>query len=365
MIMTGIGRSYGAITVLNAIPAGIGATIGTELKTVALFSEMPDSDQKTVIIRNGLPDSFSDGHSGLRDDQDCLRTVPSSAAPDLRTVPSSAAPDPGTVPSSAAPDPGTVPSSERPDDRTAKVCVENAYAFSGIPCPSGYILEIGSEIPASRGLKSSSSVCNAVLEAVFDEISRKHGAENPKLPEDPVSLIRLGVDCARQAGVTVTGAFDDACGCHLGGFVMTDNREDRLLFRRPYFGDFDVVIAVPGKMIRKTELPTEKMKAAAGRSLEIASIAVVRPFDALTKNGGLIAEILGEDNSAAEKALSLGAFAAGMSGTGPAVAFLLEKGTAYDFIEKIGKYAGPDVTFLITGVRNSPGVTENGPRRSF
>lgn len=342
MIMTGIGRSYGAITVLNAIPAGIGATIGTELKTVALFSEMPDSDQKRVVIRNGLPDSFSDDHSDPRDDQDCLRTVPADA-PDLRTV----------------------PSSERPDDRTAKVCVENAYAFSGIPCPSGYILEIGSEIPASRGLKSSSSVCNAVLEAVFDEISRKHGAENPKLPEDPVSLIRLGVDCARQAGVTVTGAFDDACGCHLGGFVMTDNREDRLLFRRPYFGDFDVVIAVPGKMIRKTELPTEKMKAAAGRSLEIASIAVVRPFDALTKNGGLIAEILGEDNSAAEKALSLGAFAAGMSGTGPAVAFLLEKGTAYDFIEKIGKYAGPDVTFLITGVRNSPGVTENGPRRSF
>ena len=345
--MTGIGRSYGAITVLNAIPAGIGATIGTELKTIALFSEMPDSDQKTVIIRNGLPDIFSDifsdDHSDPHGDPDCLRTVPSADAPDLRTV---------------------LPA-ERPDDRTAKLCVENAYAFSGIPCPPGYILEIGSEIPASRGLKSSSSVCNAVLEAVFDEISRKHGAENPKLPEDPVSLIRLGVDCARQAGVTVTGAFDDACGCHLGGFVMTDNREDRLLFRRPYFGDFDVVIAVPGKMIRKTELPTEKMKAAAGRSLEIASIAAVRPFDALTKNGALIAEILGEDNSIAGKALSLGAFAAGMSGTGPAVAFLLEKGTAFDFIDMIGKYVGPDVTFLITQTRNSPGVTENGSRTSF
>ena len=49
-----------------AIPAGIGATIGTELKTIALFSEMPDSDQKTVIIRNGLPDIFSDIFSVLR-----------------------------------------------------------------------------------------------------------------------------------------------------------------------------------------------------------------------------------------------------------------------------------------------------------
>lgn len=40
---------------------------------------------------------------------------------------------------------------------------------------------------------------------------------------DLIDLIHLGVKCAREAQVTVTGSFDDACGSGFGGFVMTDN----------------------------------------------------------------------------------------------------------------------------------------------
>ena len=47
--MKGHGRSYGAISVMNAIPCGIGSTIGIELTTDVEFS---DSD--TIFYAEGL-----------------------------------------------------------------------------------------------------------------------------------------------------------------------------------------------------------------------------------------------------------------------------------------------------------------------
>lgn len=45
--MKGHGRSYGAISVMNAIPCGIGSTIGIELTTDVEFS---DSDTTTITL---------------------------------------------------------------------------------------------------------------------------------------------------------------------------------------------------------------------------------------------------------------------------------------------------------------------------
>ncbi len=46
--MTGIGMSYGAISVMNAIPCGIGSTIGINLRTKAEFS--PADKTKIVLL---------------------------------------------------------------------------------------------------------------------------------------------------------------------------------------------------------------------------------------------------------------------------------------------------------------------------
>ena len=40
---------------------------------------------------------------------------------------------------------------------------------------------------------------------------------------DDLELVKLGVDAAFDAKVTVTGAFDDACASYFGGAVITDN----------------------------------------------------------------------------------------------------------------------------------------------
>ena len=50
--MTGIGVSYGAVSVMNAIPCGIGSTIGIDLKTEAVF----DISDKTEIVLVGRPE---------------------------------------------------------------------------------------------------------------------------------------------------------------------------------------------------------------------------------------------------------------------------------------------------------------------
>ena len=264
--MTGTGRSHGAITVINAMPCGIGATIGVGLETRATFST--GGDGRTVSIMND----------------------------------------------------------ESEDSTMARICVRRAYEQAGVEEPEAWTLETDSEIPVSRGLKSSSTACNAIIRAVFDEL--EYGM-------DPVDLIRLGVACAREAKVTVTGSFDDACGSGLGGLVMTDNTSDRIISGRDVDPQ-DVVIYVPRFKIRKTGLPLEKLRSTAPDLRRVIGIAMDRPYEAMTLNGRIISAVSDVDNSIAEKAVSMGALGAGMSGSGPAVAIVVGRGDGPSFAADMG-----------------------------
>lgn len=261
-----IGRSHGAITVINAMPCGIGATIGVDLWTKADFTT--SGKGHVVTISNDVSE----------------------------------------------------------DDTMARICVRRAYEEAGVDEPVDWTLRTESEIPVSRGLKSSSTACNAILRAVMSEIGYEM---------DPVELIRLGVTCAREAHVTVTGSFDDACGSGLGGLVMTDNRKDEIVSRRD-IEDLDVVIHVPRFKIRKTGLPLDRLHEVAPGIQEAIDIAMDDPFKAMTMNGRIISSASDVDNSLAERAMSLGALGAGMSGSGPAVAIVVDKGNGRDFAEELG-----------------------------
>lgn len=274
--MTSEGRSHGSITVINAMPSGIGATIGVSLETVARFT--PSGEGRTVRIANDAGE----------------------------------------------------------DTTMASICVRRAYETAGIAEPEGWLLETSSQIPVSRGLKSSSSACNAILRAVMGEIG---------FSMDQVDLIRLGVECAREAKVTVTGSFDDACGCGLGGLVMTDNRRDEILDRRD-IDAYDVVISVPRFKIRKSTMPVEALRAAASELQSAIDIAMDDPFAAMTMNGRIISRVHGVDNSVADRAMSMGALGAGMSGSGPAVAIVVPKGDGASFASDMG--LDPEETILTT-----------------
>ncbi len=261
----GVGRAHGAITVINAMPCGIGATIGVDLDTEARFSV--EGGSRTVRI--------------VDDDSE--------------------------------------------DTSMAEICVRRAFEHAGMEEPEGWVLETRSEIPVSRGLKSSSTACNAILRAVLQETD---------VEMDPVDLIRLGVECAREAHVTVTGSFDDACGSGLGGLVITDNTRDEIIGRRD-IEECDVIIHVPKFKIRKVGLPLDKLRSVADEIRGAIDITMDDPFGAMTMNGRIISRVSGVDNSIAEKALSLGALGAGMSGSGPAVAIVVGKGEGEGFAKEL------------------------------
>ena len=90
------------------------------------------------------------------------------------------------------------------------------------PPKSGVHIVTRSEIPIASGLKSSSAAANAAVLALVEALD---------VELEPLDIVKLGVLAARRAGVTVTGAFDDACASFFGGLVFTDNEHDVLLKR--------------------------------------------------------------------------------------------------------------------------------------
>ncbi len=263
--MVGLGRSNGAISVINAIPCGIGSTIGISLQTRVQFEEW-DTTEIDIIDGEGL------------------------------------------------------------DDRLVRLCVKRTMDAIGVSTGTPYRIVVESQIPPSRGLKSSSSVCNAVIGAVLKEYN--------ETMED-IDILNLGVECAKEAGVTITGAFDDACGCHFGGIVFTDNVNNRILERHD-MPDYDVVLWIPERTIPKNSVPVEAYRARKDEFEEALALAYDDPLSALTMNGRLVAEIIGADTSIVDLALSEGALAAGMSGTGPAISIITECGKGERMANIIG-----------------------------
>jgi shikimate kinase len=277
----GKGESHGAATIVNAIATGKGAAFGIGLKTWAEVS-LNDSSQVDVITEGiaGEPTKLV---------ENCFRTVVDRLRPG--------------------------------DDLGAKIVTR-------------------SDIPVSRGLKSSSAAANAVIMATLDALEETL---------DPLYAIRLGTKCAIEAQVSVTGAFDDACASWLGGAVVTDNRKNELLRREPMDPSLKVVIHVPPFQIRKVGLPRERISAVADVA-EMAFQMAMRGdyFGAMKLNGLCYASALKVDQDIAFKALELGARSAGLSGTGPATAILVDSEKLEKFLSDIKSTK----EFIITDIFN-------------
>ncbi len=180
----------------------------------------------------------------------------------------------------------------------------------------GVRVRVDSEIPAGWGLKSSSAVANAVVLSVMALHGRK----------DLFEALKISVKAARSAGVTITGALDDAAASMLGGFVMTDNSRDELLMRAP-LREMEVLVLLPESHAPKStiEVDANLLRFYAGTVDSIFSLLPGRIWDAMTLNGLLYSLLLGYDPSPALEAVRLGALGAGLSGTGPAVAAVCER----------------------------------------
>jgi shikimate kinase len=141
------------------------------------------------------------------------------------------------------------------DDRLIVRSVELVLHRFGVV--AGGFVRTKSEIPLARGLKSSSSAANAAVLATLDALGEDL---------DPVEATRIGVAAAKDTGVTITGAFDDASASMLGGVVVTENREMKLLKREEL--ESQVLLLVPEEKLFSKDTDV-------GRSRLLAPIAEI------------------------------------------------------------------------------------------
>jgi shikimate kinase len=273
----GVASSRGAITILNAIPTGIGAALGITLQTDAV-----------VEIKKGLP--------GIE-----------------------------------------VVLPERGENEIlANECIKEVFHSLGRQreCVS---VRTNSTIPISRGLKSSSAAANAIVLATARALDAHI---------DDVDIVKAGVEAAKRAGVTVTGAFDDAMACFFGGIAVTNNSEmaiiKRTMLRQK---NLRVILHVPEKKIRKEGISGSTFRPFLKGFKEVEELVLDGEYlEALTRNGELVAKALEIRNNVAEAAMRSGAMAAGVTGTGPATAILCRENSFYGLLDCIPHGEGVLIT---------------------
>ena len=268
--MIGRGEACGAVTIVNAIAAGKGCAVGVDLQTWASVELSPGTGVKAVL--DGLPD------------------------------------EPTAL---------------------AELCVSRVLERFSVR--RGATVRTGSQIPVSRGLKSSSAAANAIILATLDALGEEMEA---------MDLLRLNAEASMVAGVSITGAMDDAAASLLGGVVFTDNTNMTLLRRDEWTMRPRAVIGVPERMIRKQGLPRERMAALRPLVDEAFHLAWNGEFaKAMTLNSLCYGAALGLEQELVVKALCAGALGAGISGTGPAVAAFVDPGCQEAVAEALGPNA--------------------------
>ena len=193
----------------------------------------------------------------------------------------------------------------------AKKTVSRILYYFGLEKRYGAEVETSSTIPVARGMKSSSAAANAIALATIAAL--KHSL-------DDISIIKLGVDSALDAKVSITGAFDDACASYFGGVVITDNIKRKIIKQIKLTEKSPVLFYVPSEKNYTIRSNIKRMKSMAS----VVKITYDEALNgnywaALTMNGLIYSSALGYDPSPAIDALTAGAFASGLSGTGPAV----------------------------------------------
>ncbi len=179
----------------------------------------------------------------------------------------------------------------------------------------GALIETQSNIPIAVGLKSSSAASNAVALASLGVLEKKI---------DDVQTVKLGVGASLQAGVTLTGAYDDACACYFGGLIVTDNTHSRILKRFKPRGSLRVLIHVPNGKKYSSEVTRPSLRGIRTFVQDAHREALKGNYwDSLTLNGLAYCEAFGYDSTPAQEALKEGAIATGLTGKGPAIAAIV------------------------------------------
>jgi shikimate kinase len=201
---------------------------------------------------------------------------------------------------------------DAPDADTGLVerCVELVVSRFGDG--EGGHVRTESEVPMAAGLKSSSAAANATVLAALDGLDVAVG-ERGEI--DHLDACRIGVEAARDAGVTVTGAFDDASASMCGGLTVTDNTRDELLAHETV--DWDVLVYTPPERAFSADADVAACERLAPVADHVADLALDGAYGlAMTLNGFAFTAALDAPSAPMLDALPV-AHGVSLSGTGP------------------------------------------------
>ncbi len=199
-------------------------------------------------------------------------------------------------------------------------------------------ISLASEIPAGYGLKSSSAISSAVALAC----TRLFG---PTMRDSRVLL--AGVEASIETGVSITGAYDDACACYYGGFIVTDNRRRAIIRRQKARGDLRAVIFTPSSRRRGNPRGLRPMAPVFRDAWEFARDGDY--WNAMILNGLAASSVLNSDPGLVASLVEAGALGASVSGNGPAVAAVAE-GRSISRIRKV--FSKLDGRVTVAGINN-------------
>jgi shikimate kinase len=234
-------------------------------------------------------------------------------------------------------------SREGADTSLMELCTRMVIEHYGVD--AGVRVVTSSDLPVASGLSSSSAASNATVMAVSSLLSDEFGLQ----PMEDFEMLNMAVDASLQAGVSVTGAYDDASASFYGGLTVTDNMERRIILREPMENQ-KVLIYMPDRKSLTAQSDVPRMKLLAPWvDMAFREVLDGRVHSALTLNGILYCASLGFDPGIALDALEAGALAAGLSGTGPSFVALTHEDSEADIIDAWENLEG-DV--LVTSVDN-------------
>jgi shikimate kinase len=180
----------------------------------------------------------------------------------------------------------------------------------------GARIQTESNIPIARGLKSSSVAGNAVILATLTALKKRM---------DPNDILNLVVDASLEAKVSITGAFDDASASLFGNVVVTDNVARKVLRTFP-IEEYCVLLLVPPTKTYTIGVDMPRIKTLA-KQVDIAHKEALNGnyWSAMTLNGLIYSQVLRLPADVIIESLEAGALAAGISGKGPAYAFVVKE----------------------------------------
>ena len=223
------------------------------------------------------------------------------------------------------------------DDKLMKLCVEKVFNHYDInDSDFGIDLKTKSSLPMASGLSSSSALSNAIVKAVSSIVSEEF---NLKSLND-MEIINMAIDASLDAGVTITGSFDDATASYFGGVVVTDNRKREFILKEK-MEEHPILVYMPNFYSKSGDSNPDRMKLLSSLVETAFEFAKQKNyFKALNLNGLIYSATLGFDSKIAVDALEAGALASGLSGTGSSFVAIVSDDSIDEVKETWSKYEG-------------------------